>query len=269
MDSLSLVASLAGASSLSLHLSQTLYEYTANIRDKSRDMTKLMDELQSLQVIFEAVNQVLRSNALPKDGRSETSREDIRLTMLTTISRCAEEMQRLEGLFSKLGMGKEVKKIRSMMFPLKREELSQIIARLESSRSTLTLLLQVVTINSVSRGIYQRSNSPCLSNVFLERKLIILAETSQDIYRWLNASDHSSIHRMARSQQLSGTGRWLLDSEEFIKWSSSAHSFLYLWGIRKSAVSSVTILRVTLLTAGSGKSILLCDIYFQLSKIIY
>lgn len=158
MDPLSLVASLAGASSLSLHLSQTLYEYTANIRDKSRDMTKLMNELQSLQVIFEAVNQVLRSNALPKDGRSETSREDIRLTMLTAISRCAEEMQRLEGLFSKLGMGKKVKKIRSMILPLKREELSQIIARLESSRTTLTLLLQVVTLNSVSRGIYQRSN---------------------------------------------------------------------------------------------------------------
>ena len=266
MDPLSLVASLAGVSSLSLHLSQTLYEYTANMRDKSRDMTKLMDELQSLQVIFEAVNQVLRSNALPKDGRS---REDIRLTMLTAIYRCAEEMQRLEGLFPKLGMGKEVKKIRSMIFPLKREELSQIIARLESSRMSLTLLLQVVTSNSLSRGIYQRSNSPCLSNVFLERKLIILAETSQDIYRWLNAADHSSIHRRARSQQLSGTGRWLLDSEEFVKWSSSAHSFLYLWGIRKSAVSSVTILRVTLLTAGSGKSILLCDIYFQLSKIIY
>lgn len=153
MDPLSLVASLAGASSLSLHLSQTLYEYTANIRGKSRDMTKLMDELQSLQVIFEAVNQVLRSNALPKDGRSERSKENIRFAMFTEISRCAEEMQRLEGLFSKLNMGKEVKKIRSMIFTFKREEISQIIASLESSRTTLTLLLQVVTLNSVSRGI--------------------------------------------------------------------------------------------------------------------
>jgi hypothetical protein len=106
MDPLNLVASLIGVSLQSQRLLQLLYEYTANIRDKSGDMTRLIDELQRLQVLFEAVNQVLTSDALPGDGGNETSREPLRLALLTVISRCAEDMQTLDKDFLEIDSGR-------------------------------------------------------------------------------------------------------------------------------------------------------------------
>ena len=269
MDPLSLVASVAGASMLSVQLTRTLYEYTAIFSDNSRDMKTLIDEMQSLQVVLGAVNQAFKLNGLAGDGRNETSKEDTHLTMLTAISRCAEEMERLEIMLSKAAMRTESKKYDCMKLVMAKREISEITARLESCRMNLSLLLQVITLNSASRGMSQRSIHYACPTFSLELKLIILAETSQHIYKWLNATDHSSTHHRARSQQLSSTGRWLLDSKEYAEWSASVHSFLYLWGVGKLAASTLTILRVTLRIAGSGKSILLCDNYCQLGRMMY
>jgi Cdc6-like AAA superfamily ATPase len=64
------------------------------------------------------------------------------------------------------------------------------------------------------------------------------------IGRWLSPPDPSTNHNKALQQRQEGTGRWFLESHEFVTWKAQKNSFLWLHGIPgcgKTILSSTII----------------------------
>ena len=57
----------------------------------------------------------------------------------------------------------------------------------------------------------------------------------QEIYRWLAAPDPFTSHVTNRKKRQAQTGIWLLGSKQYENWLQSEKSFLWIYGIRKSA----------------------------------
>jgi hypothetical protein len=69
-----------------------------------------------------------------------------------------------------------------------------------------------------------------LCQIFLD--LWNISETSvlEKFKRWLNAPDPSTNHNSARDKHLPGTGQWLLQKKEYVKWKKQANSFMWING---------------------------------------
>lgn len=62
---------------------------------------------------------------------------------------------------------------------------------------------------------------------------LFIAKNFAAISRWLGAIDQGEAHKAASSLGFSGTGEWLLSSEELTLWLNADTAFLWLYGIRK------------------------------------
>ena len=60
----------------------------------------------------------------------------------------------------------------------------------------------------------------------------------QDIYRWLAAPDPYTNHVTNRKKRQPQTGVWLLRSKQYEHWLQSEKSFLWIYGIRESAIGA-------------------------------
>ncbi|WDK23171.1 hypothetical protein CGRA01v4_14463 [Colletotrichum graminicola] len=67
---------------------------------------------------------------------------------------------------------------------------------------------------------------------------------SREVMRWLSPPDPSTNDNKALQQRHEGTGQWLLDSEEYLKWKTTPNSSLWLYGnpgCGKTILSSIVI----------------------------
>jgi Cdc6-like AAA superfamily ATPase len=56
-------------------------------------------------------------------------------------------------------------------------------------------------------------------------------ETADKIHRWLSPPDPSTNYQKALEQRQDDTGLWFLESDRYVKWTTDAASFLWLYGI--------------------------------------
>jgi Cdc6-like AAA superfamily ATPase len=102
--------------------------------------------------------------------------------------------------------------------------------------------------NTISHFGLASSNKCVVQNdvTKINVKLQSLQERSQrnELEEWLAAPDPSTNYHKALKQRHASTGTWLLESEVFIRWKESSHSFLWLHGIPgcgKTILSSTVI----------------------------
>jgi len=60
---------------------------------------------------------------------------------------------------------------------------------------------------------------------------IVMSQKHDGIIRWLNASDPSSNHELARKKPEPTSGEWFINSDGFKSWTESTNKFLWLLGI--------------------------------------
>ncbi|KAF8496923.1 hypothetical protein JB92DRAFT_2671092, partial [Gautieria morchelliformis] len=89
--------------------------------------------------------------------------------------------------------------------------------------------------------------------------------TAMDIYKWLAAPDHESKHRNARSVRQETTGSWFVEGERFQEWREAPHSFLWLHGIRVTALSS-TVIEELSLHCRSDPALAIAFFYFDFNS---
>ncbi len=68
--------------------------------------------------------------------------------------------------------------------------------------------------------------------------------TKLGILDWLSSMDYTSQHRDSVSRRQGGTGRWLLDSAEFMAWVSGESSTLLCWGLPGAGKTILTSLMI-------------------------
>jgi len=84
----------------------------------------------------------------------------------------------------------------------------------------------------------------------------------KDILRWLSPPDPWKNYNIARASRYGKTGAWFVDGNTLSEWKASgSSSLLFIHGKRKlppSGCSAIETDWVSLVLAGSGKSILWC-----------
>lgn len=81
-------------------------------------------------------------------------------------------------------------------------------------------------------------------------------ERKRAALKWLSEVNYQNKHARASSQQMPGTGAWLVESKEMMAWLREPKAFLWLYGIRTYHVSILLAIHLTTLAAGSGKTVL-------------
>ena len=83
-------------------------------------------------------------------------------------------------------------------------------------------------------------------------------ELRKKICEWLSPPDPSTNHNAALQARHEGTGDWFLEGQEFLKWTTTPGSFLWIHGIRMYTliVPNVATDVGAVYPAGNGKTIL-------------
>ena len=86
---------------------------------------------------------------------------------------------------------------------------------------------------------------------------MIPLDTRKERFRlWLAAPDPSSNHHIARQKHQQGTGKWLVEGNQFERWKTLSGSILWLHGIGMLLCVLTDDITDNSLLAGCGKSIL-------------
>ena len=132
------------------------------------------------------------------------------------------------------------------------EKLRQTILNLRSNldlaTDTLHLDVSMTSLHTLDRvgkdikeltGNYKASSTKILDSIsevhFVQEqeKLRALTSEERDLLQWLSPLDFSSKQSDALSRRQEGTGRWLLESNEFHSWLETAGRVLWCPGMRE------------------------------------
>jgi hypothetical protein len=108
MDPLSAAASVAGLLSLTIQVSQMLYEQVHTLKNAPRDATQLLDELEALRQVLTSLDQFLASRSSKGRSFKETS------VLIDAIQGCKSQISviklRLEKFVGKQGLAQMIER---------------------------------------------------------------------------------------------------------------------------------------------------------------
>ncbi|KAH6894640.1 hypothetical protein B0T10DRAFT_258214 [Thelonectria olida] len=146
MDPLSLMASVAGVATAGIQLSKAIYHLMATIHGASREMKEIARTIADLSTILGELRRVLRDGA---DLCSRRSLRQIKSTM-RRISRIHDEVyDMMDGIRSFAGL--------KWMF--KRSEVQDKLARIESYKTGIQLMLNILVLAITTRKYSKSSGS--------------------------------------------------------------------------------------------------------------
>ena len=140
MDGLSTVASVASVAAVGVQLSKTIYDVVTTIKSGNEEIQEVADHVSVLSVVLEELQEVLNHEKLHFRPALE---ENARII----VSRC-------EGIFKdieKHTKGTKDATTRKLKWYFKREKVRPLRASLESLKSTLSILLQVVQLGKTTQ----------------------------------------------------------------------------------------------------------------------
>ncbi|KAK2756076.1 hypothetical protein FQN54_005483 [Arachnomyces sp. PD_36] len=156
-----------------------------------------------------------------------------------SLLRCQTELQTLE---ARLDPGTGWRAVgKSLVWPLKEEEMQKLLSSLERLKSTMQLALST---DQATLSLALHDGVEGLTRDFQKHSL---DQKRHHLYTWLAAPDHSANHATNRKKHHSKTGTWLLMSNKYDRWLHDPKSFLWIYGI-----------------PGSGKSVLCSTVIEQL-----
>ncbi|KAL8852053.1 MAG: hypothetical protein Q9221_003078 [Calogaya cf. arnoldii] len=228
MDPLSITASVATV----IDATTRIVSYIVNVNDAPKDLSALRTELQSLRNELE--DYVTLSNQYNDNNDPGSSSLPIlqRLTDLNGDSSplvcCQQELETLVKELEKTGGSKGWKgrvTIRRLAWPFKESANYKSLQKIKNLRDAIasgltrdTAVLAKDT-NARIRGVDQQAQSiqDTLSNY--------------QIFGWLSAPDMASNHYQASKKRAAATGRWLIDSPDYIEWKAQPQSLYWLHGL--------------------------------------
>ena len=229
MEVIGAVASVITVIQVTARVVSICYDYQSGIRHYPKDIVRITHELQSLRNVLERLADL---------AQSEDDLTSVALPTLDSLNGsggpleiCEGELKQLEvklaparGRFKQVGraivwplMGKDVQKTLGTL--ARQRGLFQLA--LTADQTTMTLAIKTATSRT-------EENLKALAQCFQIR---FLDERNERILQWLAAPDPSSNHNKACQTKQRETGRWLIESANYINWTTQQSSFLWLHGI--------------------------------------
>ena len=229
MEVVGAVASIITVIQVTARIVSVCYDYQSGIRHYPKDIVKITHELQSLRNVLERLADFAQSGddltsvALPTLDSLNDSGGPLEI--------CQGELKQLEiKLAPARGRLKQVG--RAMMWPLTEKDVQKTLAILARQRGLFQLALtadqttMVVAIKTATSRTEE--NLKALTQCF---QVMALDQRKEQIVQWLAAPDPSSNHDKACQTKQRETGRWFIDSANYINWKTQQSSFLWLHGI--------------------------------------
>ena len=229
MEVVGAVASIITVIQVTARVVSICYDYQSGIRHCPKDIVKITHELQSLRNILERLADL---------AQSEDDSPTVALPTLDSLNNsggpleiCEGELKELEvKLASARGRFKQVG--RAIVWPLMEKDVQKtlsILARqrglfqlaLTADQTTMTLAIKTATYRNEE---HLKALTQCFQGMALDQR-------NEQILQWLAAPDPSSNHNKACQAKQRETGRWLIDSANYISWKTQQSSFLWLHGI--------------------------------------
>ncbi|OCL07885.1 hypothetical protein AOQ84DRAFT_267871, partial [Glonium stellatum] len=233
MDPLSITASLIAVLQISGAVVSTCYEYRAKVKGASQDAARIVDEVNSIRDVLEKIFKLAENaeaNSLPLSNFETLNKPD------GPLLQCEAELILLQ---AKLKPAHGWKGIRNaLVWPLKEGDVDRCLDRISRLKQTLQLAL-TVDQTTASSGVDLEARANSLHGKVNQR---------QQICSWLAAPNPSSNQNDAQSRRAPNTGKWCIESPQFIKWKTTPGSILWLHGIPgcgKTVLCSTTIKEVS------------------------
>ncbi|KAH7274948.1 hypothetical protein B0J15DRAFT_473864 [Fusarium solani] len=138
MDPLSIIASITGIATAGTALSKAIYEFVSSTRGASREMLDIARTIGDLSIILGELRRVLR------DGSELCNRKYLRRikSAMRRISRIHDEIHELMN---------EARGFAAFKWRLKRSEVQQKLARIESHKTGINLMLNILVLAITTR----------------------------------------------------------------------------------------------------------------------
>ncbi len=232
-DPISVAGTAVGVISLGIQVTQSLVNFYNSYRDQHADLNHTVTRLDRLLDTFQCLKKTVSDRRFQADELSMI--ENIEMS----IKNCEELIQELQDECQKfnktsIGITAAVKLAgRRATYPFRQSTLQKLDEDIGEIRANLSLALDVLQLKD------SRKLQDDVTDIKLLVNMVRTSQNSSNLHEWLNAPDSLIDHNAACLKEHPGTGKWLVDSEQFSYWLTEENSILWLNGF-----------------AGSGKSIL-------------
>ncbi|PGH17507.1 hypothetical protein AJ79_01107 [Helicocarpus griseus UAMH5409] len=248
---------------LSGDIISTCYFYGCAVADAPETLRKLVEETTSLSGIFVAIQGLVNA-----DGFAASQKEALSTSLTECQGTLRELKDVLQSMLPKPGKRK-MGVMKRLLWPLKQEETTELLDALSRHKSSLNLLLTLeATLGARKSQIVLYELQQVLEDDRQERKSHEVTARRRQVYQWLCNVDYQAIHDRASSEHSSGTGSWVLESDQLQSLLAGKYRFLWVHGIPGSGktVLTSTILNQCLLPKASETNVVAyyyCDFRSQ------
>ncbi|KAF2655868.1 hypothetical protein K491DRAFT_598030 [Lophiostoma macrostomum CBS 122681] len=214
------VASVIAVVQLADKVAQYCKYYIDGVRDAPTDLRVILMEMNTLKPIFEHLSFLCESRSQVTTMISGLAQTE------GPIEGCKKCVKELEGLLrSDLPQNPSQSKRRKveatlapLAWPFKEKRAKKLLEELSRYKTTINLALTTETTKNVET----------IKNELDEINGKLAQAQRQDVYRWLEHTDPSSLHHRACQLYEPGTGNWLLRAPTWSSWIDLKHRCLWV-----------------------------------------
>jgi len=219
-DPLSIAGSIAGLVGLAEVLFRRLYNYGKAVRGAREELKKFTGEVLSFHGLLQSLKIVAEELAEEPAFIPST---------LPFIHDCQTILEKLDNAFKKASAST------SWKWPLRSSETKELLQDLQRQKSTLSVALATQDLKVVLRalsGIEKiQEDVEELSRRLEAVSRIIITKDTQKLLDDFSSLVPRQDYEASLNLRHKGTGRWVIQSEDFRSWMESKNSGLWLFGI--------------------------------------
>ena len=255
MDPVGVAASIITLS----ELASELVDFLHSVKNASSEQTRLRNEVTILSELLTALDR--RRKDIEAEGEGF---QTIRALVVDgrAVDQCYESLETLKGK-SRKDKGFGIEKLgRNLLWHFGKKEVNEALMSVERLKSSLDLALT----NDVSVLVQKmKINSDVLtrdvSGLKDDFKGQELDKECQELGDWLSPFNFSAMQQEILHRCHAGTGKWMLESENFQQWSRSHNETLWCPGIPgagKTYLASIIVDYLQRQTSPQGQDAVLC-----------
>jgi hypothetical protein len=263
MDPISLGASLIAFGEIAQKVLVAICKYVSALRSAPQELKDLINEVSAVKGVVSGIEAILQA-------RKEINRNDPELEALTNVlampvKDCISVLEALQEMFIdledcsemqandapvRLVRGSNIKTAlreratavkKAMLLPGKLEEVRALLNRLDRSKATLSLALDMEEASAIASMQEKLQHvGQDVQQMLLEQKRFTAFEKEKknqdslrEVRNWLCPIEPAAKHADVSNRRQPGTGGWLLEHEKFMSFVSGETPFLWITGIGK------------------------------------
>ncbi|KIV80417.1 hypothetical protein PV11_07917 [Exophiala sideris] len=211
-EPLSIIASLIAVAQISGEVVSLCYSYRKSLKNASKQIMKLADEVKSLRDVLEQLINIVDQQALETPQLVTISRLAVKDGPLAQAVR---ELEALQGRLKPATFGKAFVKL--LKWPLEEQEVTMILTQINRWKTTFML---AVTVDHLK----------AFFPINMDLPIFAIENARKVVFEWLDSPSPFESLEVARSKHCPQTCTWVLSHETYKQWHASSSRLLWVFG---------------------------------------